>query len=733
MSEKGTLFERIGRFFTSLTDRIYRGIAQSPIGRFFSAYPAANRYFRSSAAVSIADMRHGPAKDLPLRRGMARAVDGSFLRRATHMLVDGICRCSLRAIGTFLVTTGIYCGIIAWLIGTVWQEGVPSGFRLYGALGLAVIGALFLFSENSVAYALENSFLPHWVMHNALGFSEDALKDVPQTGKKQYAVAIPLGMLLGTLIALVDPLLLLAVAAVIAVVLAIFATPEAGILLLIVAAPFYGLTAYGRVLIVLGAFFVLLSYLFKLLRGTRVFRLELQDLIVLLLLVYTAFVGIKSGVTGGFSVLPLLLLTALYFPAVNMLSTPHWLVRARWAVMAAATAAGVVGIWQFVFAAVMAYHGAGEITMMLLGRAVCAGFSDHAALAYFLVLSFPFSLHAFLRAKPRHRMPAGFACVAIIAAVALTWVQSAWIAIAVELVVFFLLYERRVFPYFVIAALILPALYFFVPAAVRTQLGELLYATSDISSVRTDIGGALAARIFLGDGGGFFGRGAGILRLFFGLGYGGLESVAVLYTDLPTAEIVSSLRFWTYRLIEGGILGVLLPAVLLLLLLQNFFSLLSRATRKSITVAPVCAIATVFGVIAMSVFRYFWQDPMALMLFFVLIGVLSADARNRRVAELAMAPVMQSADNASLEYRPRPMKRHERIQAELAATREKLYAGAEESLFEKDASEVPQAAVSEEQAEEEQLEEKDAVSTEQTESMDVGETTKEDQDESRED
>ena len=371
-------------------------------------------------------------------------------------------------------------------------------------------------------------------------------------------------------------------------------------------------------------------------------------------LLFTLFLSV-SAADGTFrSVLSAVLLMALYFPAVNTFSTPHWLLRARWSVLLSATGAALLGITQFTVAAVLLFQGAGGATMAELGSAVRAGFSDNGAFAYFMVLALPFAFHAFLRAKKSYRLPAGFACVAIVVASALCWVQSAWIALAVEIVIMTVLYNRHALPYILMGGALTPGVYFLLPSVLRRRFVHLMSQTADVSSLRTDVATELAGRILFENEGGFFGRAAGMLRMLFGLGQNGLEAICVLYTASPAKEVTGSFNFFLYRLLEGGLLGVLLPCVLFFLVLQNCFSLMRNARDAGSAVAPMASVSLICGVLTIGLFRYSWHDPAAFLLFFLAIALIGADARNRRGREYASSEILQNESRASIDYRAKP-------------------------------------------------------------------------------
>ena len=133
MSPKKNIFSGIGRFFTTVTDKVYRGISASPVGRFFAAYPSSGRLLKRSATMRLLHPTVTHKHTHPMRSGMAHAMDRSLLRRAAYALIGSICRCSLRTVGLLFLTTGAYAAIIAWLVNVIWMgAGVDAGLLFFG-------------------------------------------------------------------------------------------------------------------------------------------------------------------------------------------------------------------------------------------------------------------------------------------------------------------------------------------------------------------------------------------------------------------------------------------------------------------------------------------------------------------------------------------------------------------------------------------------------------------------
>ena len=647
------------------TDRAYDAVATGAVGRVFSAYPETNRALSETAVARKWRARRIKNRGTTLRRGMAQAMDHSPVRGAFRRALDGACRYSLRTVGLFFLTMGAYYGIVEWLISGVWRGGEANAAALFASLSMLIIGVMLSCSTTAIGYALARGMLTGWFLRSVLGLSEDALTDIPKEGRQSLVLSIPTGMVAGALCALVGPLALGIALLLAFLALLLFSLPEAGVMLLILYVPFGGFLPHNTFFLTAAALLIGAGYICRLMRGTRTFRLEIQDLAVLALLLSTLLLAVSAGGDVRTGVLTSVLLIALYFPAVNMLSTPRWLSRCRWMLIGSATGASLVAILQFVLAFAASLQSVTVVSVWELSDAVRAGFADHTTFAYFTVLAFPFALYGFARERTRHRMLAGLACVSIAVAGALTLVQSAWVALAAELVVLCLVRAKRIVPYMLSLIVISPGVIALLPQSWRARLGYVMLEHSDLSFARVRTTGEFLSRVYFEKGEGFFGLGRGLTRLFFGLGRGGVEAVGVLYTSLTAEELTGNFSFWSVSLAEGGILGVLLPCALFFLFLQNCFSTVRRARDIDDHVLAVVGIILVAGVLVFSLFRYTWYDPAALLVFFLFIALITADSRYHRMREMPSEEIEQNDAHANLDYRltaaPKKERKEKRV------------------------------------------------------------------------
>ena len=250
-------------------------------------------------------------------------------------------------------------------------------------------------------------------------------------------------MLTAALGLLTSPLSLLAIVLTLLTVLTVLTVPESGFLLTLLVLPFSRLLVGSHFLTVFFVVLTLVGYVGKILRGNRVFRLDWQDF-PLMLIAALLLVGIFT-VTGDYpwrEVLFKVLFVVFYLVAVNILSTPHWLVRCRTALVLSATAAASYGVARL-FYTVIVTEGLSLSHMMLYGSVMRVGFADSRTLALYLVIAFAFLLPTAVQMRGWRRLLALFATLLVGTATLLTGMTGAWLAILAVLVVFLLVFEHR--------------------------------------------------------------------------------------------------------------------------------------------------------------------------------------------------------------------------------------------------------------------------------------------------
>lgn len=614
------------RYVRYMTDYFYYTIRQSVFGRIFSSYDQLNDGF-SRTAVGRLGTGSGKMRRT-VRQSVADAMENNAVVRGLCRLRDLALACGLRTIGLFLVIVGAYSSIMFWLSNFVWQVGAVSGISFVAGLAASALGVFLLFSDFSLGYAMLHGFFVRKLLMALFDLSDDVLREVPKTGRQYYVIAVPLAMVLGALFALFRPITVLAAVLWLVVLFLEIAVPEAGVFLVLLCLPFMGFLPSGDVLVTVAVLLPLVGYFAKILRGNRSFRLEIQDLPVLLMALLVLLSAASFSRGAFLPALRMLLLISTYFVVVNVIATPGWLARCRNAILFSGTVSAMIGIVQFILALAAGRSPAG---------AVHAGFADCTTFAYFLVLAYPFALYVLFRARKQYRLPALFAVLLIAAGAALSTVESAIAAVVLMTLISLLVFEKRFLFGGVYGGLVLTAVYVILPPTVRTRLRTLLMEEAQRVPV---------SQVFSGK----TGVGSGFSRFLFGLGTNGVENFSHLYLPGYTLITAQNTSFFSYTLCTYGFFFVLAFCLFLLLLWQNAFSVLLDGKYEEKRLSPLLGICLVPGVLVFAFFHYTWYDPAAAVLFFAVCALFAAHMRYERSRNDQVQDEKNDSFSAEYEY-----------------------------------------------------------------------------------
>ena len=643
----------IARFVDRYAKLLYHLIAVGIFGRLFTAYGASDRLF-GGARLSRG---RRPALRSGARRGgrrtLAYVMERNVLQRATRRLTDIICLYNMRTLGVFFLTMGVFTLMMYFLSALVWEGRDAVGAAFVVGVAGVTLGVPMLFSDRSFGYLLRRGAFFWFVLTMALGISDNALRDVEPKGRSGMLAALPFGILAGVVFSFLDPVAVLVVLLLILLTALVLSVPESGVLLLLFILPLSGFMTHGRELLLFLFFLLFVGYLIKWICGNRIFRLEVQDYPVLLLLLLFLFSGISAaGGAARSSALFCAVALVAYFLTVNMMATPGWLIRGRVALAASGALSAVIGIVQFILAAVQATP---ETDAAALGAAVRVGFSSSVSFAWFLIIAFAFLFPSLFEFTKKQRWLGIAACVLMLGAAVLSQVQSAAAAFALIMLTFALLYHHRALPVTLFGIGITSAVTTMLPTALSGRLLAALREPESLAAGRAETARVLS-RIFFGDGVGVFGQSHSVRRFLLGMGRGGLDMIYPAFTDTGTAFEPALCNFFMGFVAEFGVLALIVPAALFFLLLQNCFTALAAARAKD-EARPAAAFAGIGLTVAAflyACFHYTWADPTALSLLFVALALICASLRYER-ARTASAAEEEAEDGsrAELDYRMR--------------------------------------------------------------------------------
>ena len=515
------------RVFSRLSRLIYQLIAASFLGKLFTSYIAVNAALVGAGnAILSKKERVSLSRRHALRRSLACAMEQNLLSRAVRGVFAVLTRCNLRTYGFFFTISGaIFVSLYGASLFVSLGEIVTWVHLISGGICLA-IGILLLFSDRSLGSALYRSPLMGALLFSLLGLPDESVKDMPQHGAQHYLMATVLALLLVALGLLVSPLAILQIVCSLLLVLLVLSVPESGFLLALFFLPFSRLLVGSYFLVFASLALMLISYFGKLLRGNRTFRVEWQDVpVILLMLMFAASLGTVSAAPVWRVVLIELLLSLSYLVAVNILSEQGWLASLRVTFVVSAALSALVGGVQLL----LVITAAGDFTMALLptlGQYVTGGFADNVVYAYYLALAFAFALPLTVYAQRRYRAAFVLMTALIVAAAVLTFVTPSWLSMLLMLLVFMLVYDYRSMPHIVLSSATVTGALLLLPAHIKERALSIFFDLVEPAYKANALEGSKVLNgIFFGSGEGFFSAQNGLLRFFFGSGHAALQTL----------------------------------------------------------------------------------------------------------------------------------------------------------------------------------------------------------------
>lgn len=232
--------------------------------------------------------------------------------------------------------------------------------------------------------------------------------------------------------------------------------------------------------------------------------------------------------------------------------------------------------------------------------------------AEFLILFMPFGFaYAITRSDKKQKLLC-IACIIIsVGAVILTYSRSGWIALALAVVVYVMLYNKKYLPYLVIAALVLIP---FLPQSVINRILTIGNTADTSSSYRLHIWTGCFAML------------SDYWLTGVGLGSGGFQAIFPPYSIMSTSAAPHSHMQFLEMFLELGILGFIAYVCFMFVILRRSFAA-SKTADKFLKHSAIASAAAMTGIILIGFFEYCWFYPRVLFAFFICAGVCMASVR----------------------------------------------------------------------------------------------------------
>jgi O-antigen ligase len=599
------LFDRLGEI-------IYNAFVGGFFGRIFSSYKKLQSSFEGSFLKEfIFGDRRFKKFFRRLRKFLSSNIEDCFIVTRGQRMIHFFSSAPLNYYGNFLSFFGVYTCVVYFVRLLVSGISSASSDYLFIGIGAIIISLPLLFSRISMASALQKSVIGRMLIEATFGISDETIKKHSAVRKGKGNVMLFLGLVAGILTFFIHPLTIILAILFFVLVCFIAVSPEIGVLITIFVLPFCSFMSNPTIalcgIVLLTAFF----YVIKLIRGKRVFKLELVDAAVLLfaLMIYFSSVFSAGGEGSRNAALVSCALMLGYFLLVNLMRTEKWIKRCVFALVSSGSIVAMIGVLEYFFGKSSSQWLDVRLFTNIRVRVVSL-FDNPNVLATYLVLIFPFALNFFILAKKRNeKFLSAIVCAAFVVATVFTWSRGAWIAMVLTFFVFFTVYTRKTLRIFGAAILAAPVLPMILPDNLLDRAFSILnFSDSSISyRIYTWIGSLrVVGDHFLG-----------------GIGFGP-EAFAKIYPAYAFAGIESAEHSHSLPLqilIGMGIGGLLVFVALIFLYLQKTLEYVRKPESSSSKFYVTAAVASVIGALVMGAFDYIWYNYRVFYIFWIVIAL----------------------------------------------------------------------------------------------------------------
>ena len=356
----------------------------------------------------------------------------------------------------------------------------------------------------------------------------------------------------------------------------------------------------------------LLSYLLKLMVGKRRFAFDTTDLLVLLFALAMLLSGLfsRAGIAEGGKAagIATVLTVGGYLLAANLLVTRRMLLLFSRGILFTAALLALVGIFRTVLALTSPVWMTHETVLFVTTR-FDAIFPNNDVHASYILLLFPLLLGVMAETR-RARWRYLPTLLLLLAALVLTLSATALISLLFSLLFFALLLSRSHARWLILLVAILPNILILLPTATLHELVSLLSFLGNEELLLAHIAAWKQGLLLL-------------VRYPFGIGMGhGQEVLTALFGEGATAE-----NLGLHLAAEMGLPTLLVFLILLVAVLRGSLALRKLESENRFRIFSVGATASVFSFLVFGVASYPFASPAILLLFFLVLGLLTAARR----------------------------------------------------------------------------------------------------------
>ena len=476
-TKSGTLWSRLisqSLFLHILglfTNTVYKWFAHGLFGSIFSSYSLQESAFERGAVRGYFTER-GSGILRKIREKLSKLFEGSYFLDKFKKISDRVFEMPLRFYGTTLLSFGIYSIVVLLVRQLMTGVYVWSEFSFVLSIIAIIVSLPLYLSKESLGETLVGGRITRALFVEAFGFREEDVATKSPHVRRKANFGIIWGMIAGLSTAFIDAQYIALIIFSTILLMLIFVLPELGVLISLLVIPFCSFLPNPSLFLAALVLVTFFAYVIKLVRGKRVFKLELVDAFVLgfAILIFMSGV-ISAGGVGSFVTAMLSICLMLgYFLVVNLIRTKEWVDRCVCAILASGVVTAVFGIMQYVFGHVNDAWLDTAYFSSIKGRVV-SFFDNPNVLSAYLIIVFPFAISRLLSAETfKGKVLAFISFASVASCIVLTYSRAAWVAAIAVAVIYGLINSRKTFKWIFCLGFLLPVLPFVLPLSVKERL-----------------------------------------------------------------------------------------------------------------------------------------------------------------------------------------------------------------------------------------------------------------------
>ena len=380
--------------------------------------------------------------------------------------------------------------------------------------------------------------------------------------------------------------------------------------------PFSNLFANPSIAVLFLVCSTALSFISKFLRGKRVMRFEIVDVLVLTFGVLVLFGGIftRGGEASLNSALLYCAFLAIYFLIVNTYIRKTWLYRGVNLIVVTTAFISLVGIIE---GGVINASWVDMSKFAHIGERISSFLGNPNMLGVYLVIVFPLALSRILTINGKFRKAlALISSILILVCTVMTWSRGAWLGIIVSVIVFMLVCNVKNIWFILAGACSIPLWAIILPQSIIDHFLSIL--TMSDSSITYRLNTWRGVWNMICD------------HLLSGIGVGeyAFREVYPAYAVSGTETVMHSHNIFLQIALELGIFGLIVFALILISYMQKTLRCVGHKNNDSKSRITVSAgFAGIVGACVAGITDHIWYNYRVFIIFWIVFALTMAFVR----------------------------------------------------------------------------------------------------------